>query len=161
VGRRRLPVTVPVPGQDAAEAAELLTAAVERVRHRPGRRGDLRLRVRPDGAVRVRRLSHQYTTYPRLRGRLERGPDGRMRVAGEAVENGAELFLVGINLVLTLGLLAGLVASIVDGALGGVLVCGAGTLAFGWLTWTTQRGRRGFPADVEDLIVVLQRALRG
>lgn len=138
-------------------AAELLTAAVEQARRRPRHGGDLRVRVRPDGGVRVRRLSHRYTTYPRLHGRLERGPAGQVHLVGVAVENGAELFLVLIDVVLGLGLFAVFLGVTVDGDYGGMLVCGAGALTFGWLARAFHRGRRTFPSDVDELVDVLHR----
>ncbi|SOD95422.1 hypothetical protein [Blastococcus haudaquaticus] len=158
--RQRLSVTVPVPGRDGPQAAELMTTAVERARRRPREVGDLVVRARPDGDVRVRRVSHRYVTFPLLDGQLERSPDGSVGLVGTVVENAMSLFWVGLYAVVVVVLLAGAGGAALNGEWGGVALCLPAAGLFALLTRSFRRARRTFPADAADLLAVLGRTLR-
>jgi len=108
----------------------------------------------------MRRLSSQYTTYPRLDGRLVRGADGGVRLTGTAIENGAALFLVSSAAVVAVLMFLVAVTTALTGDLGGVVVGVPAAAVFGWLTRSFHRARRTFAADVDELVAVMQAALR-
>ncbi|RBY92245.1 hypothetical protein DQ244_08110 [Blastococcus sp. TBT05-19] len=149
-----------VPGRDVDEAVARLTAVADRVRsQRPRRPGDLRIRVRADGRVRVGRLSGTSTSYPTLRGRLEPAPKGGTQLTGTVREAGAGLLVLGGQVLVGLVGLVLIVGGTSDGEPSAVVV-GAVFLALGAaLTWGLQRLRRGFRSDADELVGVLDRAL--
>ncbi|MCA0147114.1 hypothetical protein [Blastococcus sp. LR1] len=159
--RQRLPVRIPVPGRDVPDAAAELTAAVERMRRPRPVRGDLRVRVRPGGEVRVRQVSGEHVYHPHVDGRLEQEDDGQVWLVGRAVEHAGEVFVVAFWGFLALCMALMTAVTVVDGEALGAIVCAAGAVAFGVLTWLFQRGRRSFPDDVEELMRVLAAASAG
>ncbi|SDF99652.1 hypothetical protein SAMN05660662_4091 [Blastococcus aurantiacus] len=158
--RRRRSVTVPVPGRDVDDAVQRLAALAARQRvRRPRNPGDLRIRLRGGGRVRVGRLSGTNTVFPVLRGRLEAPPGGGVQLTGTVTENEATLLVLAgqvFGLLVSVVLLA---LSVSAGSVSGGLVTGGLALLFVVVVWGLQRVRRDFVSDADALLSALDRAL--
>ncbi|SDE97981.1 hypothetical protein SAMN05660662_0510 [Blastococcus aurantiacus] len=158
--RPPLPVRLPVPGADVAEATATLTELSRRLaQQRPRHHGLLELTVRRSGEVRLTR-THQANSrfpivYPTVTGRLVAEP-AAVHLVGEArpsrfhVRTTAGMAVAGVPL-----LFAGLTALFgldTDGNVARILLLLLVVGAVAVVRWEARRPRRGFPAEVHGLL---------
>lgn len=123
------------------------------------------LRVRDDGRVRGGRVSSQFLTYPSFRGRLRTDALGRVELAGEVRESMADLFYLGIWVFVVLLMGALLAAVLVEGLRSGdwgwapLAVSAPSTVVFSLLVAGSLRGRRRFPLEARELVLLLAELL--
>jgi hypothetical protein len=114
------------------------------------------VRVRDDGRVRVRLGSgSRYHVLPVLRGRLEGGPGGGVRLDAVVRESLTEAVVPGLfgALAAGLGLVAFGIAVAGQMTNPGLYVCGVGALALGSVAVALRRARRsGFANDAERVV---------
>ncbi|WP_157944014.1 hypothetical protein [Blastococcus atacamensis] len=158
--RQQSPVTVRVPGRNVGEAVARLTTVADRERaRRPRRPGDLRIRVRPDGRVRIGRLSGSSLSYPTLRGGLEPAPRGGVQLTGTVREDGAGLLVIGGEVLVGVVGLVLILAGVSSGEPGGVVAGGFSLVLGVVVAWVLHRLRRGFGTEADEFVGVLERAL--
>ncbi|SOD98299.1 hypothetical protein [Blastococcus haudaquaticus] len=157
--RPPLAVRVPVPGADVGDATAALTGLARTLAaRRPESPGDLQLTVRRSGTVRLTRRN-QYGRYPIVHpvvtGRLTGGPNG-VELVGAARPARFHAWTTATMAVAALPLLfTAIVAGTgigTDGPGARFVLLAVVAALVGAVRWDARRPRRGFAAEVDDLL---------